>query len=105
MNLILNSKLTNFFDPDGYIYRCERIIGKKNYSVGNVFTGIEMSEDKLESILKEPLPDKCNSCEILPMCQGGCKMLDNTNIERCRIEKNIILELLDIIYNNAIQES
>lgn len=90
-----------FFDPDGDIYRCDRLIGKKEKSVGNVFTGLTISEEDLCTLLKEPLPEKCNSCKMLPMCQGGCKDLKNSNIGRCRIEKFIIDELIDIIYKHS----
>ncbi len=90
-----------FIDPDGEIYRCDRLIGKKQHSIGNVYEGIKISNAELLSCLTQKLPEKCNSCKILPMCQGGCKALENTNLERCRDELSIIDKIIDIVYNNS----
>lgn len=89
-----------FIDPEGDIYRCDRLIGKKAYSIGNVYEGMKMTESDLISCLKKTLPEKCNSCKILPMCQGGCKALENTNLGRCRDELSIIDKIMDIVHSN-----
>lgn len=59
-----------------------------------------MTESDLISCLKKPLPEKCNSCKILPICQGGCKALEDTNLGRCRSELSIIDKIMDIVHSN-----
>ena len=60
-------------DDKGYIYKCQKHLGKQQFSCGNVFDGVKKNEiynfyvtDKLHS-------ETCKDCNMLPICQGGCK--------------------------------
>lgn len=61
-------------DSHGDIYTCQRQLGQgSEFSSGNVKTGIIKNEiyNYFQSIeLKEV---KCQKCNLLPLCQGGCK--------------------------------
>lgn len=60
-------------DSVGNIFDCHRLLGHEQYSSGNVFTGRvtnEISEYYADPYLKN---EDCNKCNLLPLCQGGCK--------------------------------
>jgi uncharacterized protein len=60
-------------DSAGNIFNCHRLLGHEEYSSGNVFTGRETNE--VAKIYANPIieDDECNKCNLLPLCQGGCK--------------------------------
>lgn len=62
-------------DSRGDLYKCHRVLGKgSRYSSGNVSTGIIRNEI-YDFFCDSDLPYKeCESCKILPICQGGCKI-------------------------------
>lgn len=60
-------------DADGKLYKCHRLVGKKQYSCGDVFSGIEKNAIYQKYVNMEIEDDECNNCNILPLCQGGCK--------------------------------
>lgn len=60
-------------DADGDIYVCHRLMGRKEYSSGNVFTGKvhnEIYKHYANTVIDS---EECNNCKLLPICQGGCK--------------------------------
>lgn len=72
--------LQNFFviGADGLIFKCDSAIGDELYSIGQLSTNgeITLSENSLpwtESIYDSSDTDKCRSCKLLPICQGGCQ--------------------------------
>ena len=68
---------TNFrIGPEGELYRCGHYFGRKEFSVGNVFSGRSYPETKLDYIKYRHLP-RCLECSLFPICLGGC-MNDNT---------------------------
>lgn len=62
-------------DSRGDLYKCHRVLGKgPQYSSGNVSTGI-IKNEIYDFFCDSDLPYKeCESCKILPICQGGCKI-------------------------------
>ena len=78
-------------DPLGNIFFCIQTATDKQYSIGNCSIGsVKMTHDKQFSNLE------CQSCNLIPICQGGCKgfrMLNN-GISPCTIEKHYINTLL-----------
>lgn len=60
-------------DSRGDFYVCHRLFGRKEFSSGNVFEG--RMNNEIAMSYKNPvlLYEKCNQCELLPICQGGCK--------------------------------
>ncbi len=86
-------------DSKGDLYKCHRILGKgSDYCSGNVKTG--MLENKIyEFFCNTKLSfEECNTCKILPICQGGCKI--NAYIYKdnhaCSPIKSIICDLIEI---------
>lgn len=60
-------------DSVGNIFNCHRLLGHEEYSSGNVFSGRVKNEIALyyaNPIIEDA---NCNSCNLLPICQGGCK--------------------------------
>lgn len=60
-------------DSGGNIYNCHRLLGHEEYSSGNVFSGRIKNDIALYYANLIIDDEKCNSCNLLPICQGGCK--------------------------------
>ncbi len=61
-------------DANGDLYKCHRLSGKKEYSVGNIFDGINKNHPVYQMFRDTSIKDEqCKKCNILPICQGGCK--------------------------------
>lgn len=62
-------------DSKGDLYKCHRVLGKgKQYSSGNVKTGILKNDIYKLFCSTELVYDECKACKLLPICQGGCKI-------------------------------
>lgn len=74
------SKKNNYcIGPDLNLYRCEHFIGRKEYSVGNVITGLN-EQNSFDAIFFDyEIETKCKDCKYYPICQGGCRSLRMTN--------------------------
>ena len=60
------------FDTDGSIIPCPSLQGGE-MAYGNVLNGIDFVAES--QLLHRNIPDKClESCEILPICMGGCRL-------------------------------
>lgn len=57
--------------PNGEVYKCEHDLGIPEHIIGNIKTGLSFNKYFLE-FMDQPLPQKCLSCSILPVCMGGC---------------------------------
>lgn len=86
--------------PEGDIYKCEELVGKKEFSIGNVKTGIvplEILKYFYHNPYDKPfLYKKCQRCKILPYCNGFCPIAKFLNIEseRCHHIKYIFSKML-----------
>lgn len=59
-------------DDQGLLYKCQKHLGKVDYSCGDVFTGVR-ENDIYRRYTTDRLHDKaCEGCFMLPICQGGC---------------------------------
>ena len=60
-------------DSTGNIFTCHRLLGNEKYASGNVFSGRLVNE--ISKIYSNPIitDEECNRCNLLPLCQGGCK--------------------------------
>ncbi len=57
--------------PNGELYRCEHMIGKKDFVIGSCKEGFFHNDaDSAFSNLKRP--SKCRECRIFPICMSGC---------------------------------
>lgn len=86
-------------DSKGDLYKCHRVLGKgKQYSSGNVKTGI-INNDIYNFFCNTDLVfDECKECKLLPICQGGCKINAYTYEDEhaCSPIKSILPELIEI---------
>lgn len=58
---------------DGTVYKCPGLIGRKNYCVGDLKTG--MRDYGLSHGLGNWKNKKCLACAYLPLCFGGCRYM------------------------------
>lgn len=59
-------------DDRGLLYKCQKHLGKAEFSCGDVRSGIE-ENDYLAYYTTAKLHDHtCETCFMLPICQGGC---------------------------------
>lgn len=58
--------------PNGDLYKCTVTMKDKNAIVGNIFDGVDRNNYYFKWI-NPTLPEKCNKCVFLPLCQGGCR--------------------------------
>lgn len=87
-------------DNNGDLYKCHRFLGRKQYSCGDIFKGVEENEI-YKSFCTSNLVDKdCNNCRLLPICQGGCnanRILYNKE-DACTPIKGFIEQLIYMYY-------
>lgn len=57
--------------PKGELYRCEHQFGRMEYKVGDVWNGRGFVPHDL-SYLSHRHFDECLSCDVFPVCLGGC---------------------------------
>ena len=58
--------------PNGNLYKCTVTMNDKNAVVGNIYDGVDRNNYYFKWV--DPnLPEKCNKCQFLPLCQGGCR--------------------------------
>lgn len=87
-------------DADGSFYKCHRLVGKKQYMCGNVFDGLQYNDVYNYYIDMTIHDEECMQCNLLPICQGGCK----TNAflygreQRCIRIKQVREELVQYYY-------
>lgn len=89
------------FSTDGYIYPCQRMVGKEHYRIGNYQRGI--CTEKIKDIYLKALnkSDKCNLCIAFVSCKRRCMaQMAQDNGEILEIAE----ELCDI-YRNAFKRS
>ena len=93
-----NEKSFAFF-PDGTIGKCSEAM---SYCIGSVTDGI--TDLKLaEKWTKYEPPQKCNLCNLLPICLGGCPTSNMLDMPSCYPYKEILPELLKL-YVEEIQK-
>ena len=58
--------------PNGDLYKCTVTMRDKGAVVGNIFNGVDRNNYYFKWV-NPNLPEKCNKCVFLPLCQGGCR--------------------------------
>lgn len=95
-------------DPLGDIYKCWDEIGRKEFCVGNVSTGLVFNKVLTRFLNYRPFDEeKCQTCSVLPACMGGCpKVKIATGISRCSAVKHNAKEMIQLMYNyKKLQET
>lgn len=83
-------------DSMGNIYDCHRLLGHAEYSSGNVFSGRTVND--ISRYYSNPYitNEECNNCNLLPICQGGCKFraFKYGKEHSCTLVKGAVKELI-----------
>jgi uncharacterized protein len=58
---------------DGSIYKCPGMIGRKEFCVGDIWTGIK--DYRKSHNLDNWKNEECLNCSYLPLCFGGCRYM------------------------------
>lgn len=93
-------------DINGEIFPCHRFVSKKEYSIGNIYDGV--NEEKYKYFYKGMLlsnNENCSECWAKNICGGGCSFenvqsnnrLNKPNSNYCKIMKEVI-EYLIVAY-------
>lgn len=64
--------LSTSIDPNGDLYRCECLLGRKPYIIGNCKHGFYRN-DIDSNFLNYLIPNKCRACKYFPVCSVGCR--------------------------------
>jgi uncharacterized protein len=75
MLCIINTDISCIIDPEGIIYKCGMMLGKPEYSAGNIFSNLPFNFN-YETLLEESWAECLeSSCAYLPICGAGCRAL------------------------------
>lgn len=103
----MNMKSRIVVNSDGKLYKCHRLVGKEEYCVGDVFSGVVIDNPVLNFFEKVEVTDEdCKHCCILPICQEGCKYSRLTFGEKhkCSRIKQVKEELVKLYYEAIKQK-
>ncbi|MBS6559117.1 MAG: SPASM domain-containing protein [Clostridiales bacterium] len=94
-------------DDQGEIYKCFSDIGNKMFSIGNVTEKKQKnSYIYYKYMTYDPMEDeKCKTCNILPLCMGGCPHYRLNDMERCSEYKYSLDKEILAIYKETILEN
>ena len=71
-NCFMVNKNRYVIDDAGRLYKCQKHLGKPEFSCGDVFSG-PVRNSIYDHYVTEKLHDeRCGECCMLPICQGGC---------------------------------
>lgn len=95
-----------YVDSDGEFYPCAHFIGMKEYSMGNLTTGLNEEKIKIYSELHVNNRESCQACWARYLCGGGClyqSVLANKSItepdqSKCKLIKHLIVEAIRLYY-------
>lgn len=95
---VMNEVLIN---SEGNLFKCLQHTTEESHKVGDCTTGVVFNQnyiDWLDVSIKRP---KCQKCEYLPMCAGGCKEYwyeNRPEISPCAREKTYFNTLTELIH-------
>jgi len=76
--------------PDGSLGKCDETFTQK---IGNIWDGV--TDQNLYSYwTKKHIAKECESCQYMPLCQGGCASSVFTGISQCYVHKDILNDML-----------
>lgn len=107
----LNSGNSFIIDCNLDVYKCDNLVGRPDFSVGNLRDGkIKKKSQYYSQRSWSPLHfERCRKCNRLPACTASCAFLclsknGSMNIPLCAMtEKQLIYKLKQFIDNNARQ--
>jgi len=106
----------NYFiiGPKGELYKCWNDLGNKSRIVGSISDDKILNENILFNYLVGPTmfeDEKCKSCEIFPICWGGCQWtriensISNRHFDLCTMRKNNMDKLLELHYEMKLKKN
>lgn len=104
-NCFMVNKDRYIIDDTGLLYKCQKHLGNKNYSCGNVKDGAKKNEIYYYYVTEKLHDEKCRDCRMLPICQGGCnanRLLYGHKFA-CPPSKSIIEKLVLKYYQYLLQ--
>lgn len=92
-------------DPAGDLFKCYEEVGQADHKVGDVFSGVKVNKRNLDYMFM-PLPQACNDCGVLPLCQGGCPVarMENGNEPICSSTAKTLESYLRQYYDQWLKE-
>ena len=95
-----NSMVINY---DGSIYKCPGLIGREEYRVGDIKTGIK--DYRTSHNLDNWKNEECLNCVYLPLCFGGCrymKLVRDGNMNGVDCKKPYLDATLETLSNRTL---
>ena len=99
--------------PSGNIYPCERLIGEDSgeLSIGNVYSGFNLSKQNELIAQRENSNEECKTCELKERCTNSCgctnytltNSISTTNGVVCFFQK-LFIEVADEVASTLYQE-
>lgn len=91
--------------PDGSLYKCWHDMSDPNMSIGNIKNLNNVSDQNIMTQVKYMLfnpfkIEKCVSCNVLPLCMGGCPTVSNK--VSCQSWKYSLTETLKQKYDSLV---
>lgn len=91
----LNTFIIDYFLD---VYKCENLLGNKQYAIGNIVDGmLKKTSAYYSQVAWTPFNFKCNDCILLPACAGSCPYL-------CLMENGDINKPLCSITNEQLMK-
>jgi len=90
-------------DPEGNYYNCYRYIGMAEHVTGHISKPFLITEKYGEWLLAD-IKDKCEKCEYLPMCMGGCAIyrLEGDKEPKCFFASFTYKGVLKLAYEDYV---
>ena len=88
-------------DANGDLFKCHRLVGRKDFKVGSVANGVINDNDVYRFFKEIEITSlECLDCSILPICQGGCKgnALMYGASHRCHNIKQVKADVVSLYY-------
>ena len=97
-----NSITSRVVAPDGSLYKCWHDLTDPNMSIGNIKNLTDVNAQNIMTQVKYMLfnpfkIEKCASCNVLPLCMGGCPTISNKT--SCQSWKYSLIETLKQKYD------
>lgn len=81
--------------PNGTLLPCSHVLALNDMSFGTIH-GTNIYNSKRLAWVNATLPQYCDDCILLPLCQGGCKVgeLNLSRINQCLVWKEALDEMI-----------
>lgn len=92
--------------PSGNLYKCWNHMGQEDKVVGNVYGELFINEIFSRFVLEENIDEECRTCNIIPLCYGGCsdhRIRNRDMNNRCQSHKFNIEKQLKIFVENKLK--